>query len=141
MDKGNVHVAVCVLHMLRLEAGSSALEPADLTGLYPVVAREVALIGAVGVGIQEVDGEGGVVRCASGQNFHIVIPYAINVVGASHRERVGKSLHESHLSLAGHGFFIVMVAKDGSIGNLALDEERDNFENGLGVSDETRTSN
>ena len=121
-----------VFAVLLLEALGRLLEPVDLAGFDPVVARVMALVRAVGMAIQEIDGEGRVVRGRLGQDFDVVVAHAVHILGAGNRKGVGQSFHDGHLRFARHCLFIVVVAKDGGMRDLALGKEGRVLEHGLG---------
>lgn len=131
MNKGNVHVPVAVLVVGVAQAVGGLFEPFDLVGLDPVVARVFPLVGRVRMSVKEVDGNGRMISGAAAENLNIVVAGAVNFSRASLGKRVRERLHEGHLRLTTHALGVIMVAKDGSIGQLALLELQGNLENGL----------
>lgn len=124
-------MAMCVQLVVLLQARCRLLEPLHLVGLDPVVAGEVALIWRVSVGIEEVDGERRMVGGSTGEDLDVVVADTVDIGRASRGHGVRKCLHERHLGFTGHGFLVIMVAEDGSIGDLAINENLGDLEDGL----------
>ncbi len=131
MYKSNIHVLVAVLGVRLDEAVGRPVEPLNLAGLDPVVAGVLFLVGRVRVRVEKVNGNGRVVRAAAAEHLNVVVADAVNVGRAGLGERVGQGFHNGHLRLAAHGLRVVVVAKDGSVGKLALLELESNLEDGL----------
>jgi len=62
-----------------------------------------------------------------------VIPDPIDGVGTGFAKGVGKRLIEVHLRVAGQSTLIVVVAKDSSVGDLALSKWLSDLEDSLGI--------
>ena len=87
VDEGHVHVMMGVPYVFwrALQFLRSGSEPIDLILFDPVVAPELTLVGRVAVGIEHVEGYGGVRAATACENLDVVVPNAIDVFGANMR--------------------------------------------------------
>ena len=116
------------------ELAGGGAEPVDLVLFDPVVAAELALVGRVGVGVEQVEGYGGVGAAVTAEDFDDVVAGAVDFGGAGGGEREGEVLGELHEGWAGEGAFVVVVAEDEGVGCFVGGAERGDFEEGaLGV--------
>lgn len=132
VDKCNIHVPTSILVMVLLEASGRLLEPLNLVGLDPVVTGEVALVRCISMCVEEIDGQGRVICFASSKNLDVVVADTIDLGWSGYRKGVGKRLHDGHLCFARHGLLVVMVSKDGGVGDFPLNQDRQDLEHGLG---------
>lgn len=134
VDECQVHVNVRVFLVLPPKALSGVLEPASLTRLDPVVTSELAFIGRIRVSIKEIEGKGRVRALAAVENFDYIVSDSVNVFGASCCKRVGKVFVDSHELCSVQVAFIVVIAENDGVGDLAVDQELDALEDcALGV--------
>lgn len=98
MDEGHVHVGVLVAGVggAAFELLRRGVEPVELGFLEPVVAAELALVGAVAVRVEEIEGHGAVGGGAAGEDLEVVVSYAVDVGGAGFRDGKGEGLSELH---------------------------------------------
>lgn len=134
MDESHIemNLSVVLVRGAILEFLRFGSEPVDLFWLEPVVAAEVALVGGVRVRVEEVEGQGGVLGVVRGrEDVDVVVADAFDGVRAGLGEGVGEGFDEGHLGGAGEDAFVVVVAEDGGVGDVARDEEVGVFEDGL----------
>lgn len=84
----HVHMAIPVVARAALEILARGAEPVDLALFQPVVASEMAFVGAVGVGVEEVEGQRGVRGGFVCEDFEVVVSYAVDGGGAGDRDVV-----------------------------------------------------
>lgn len=122
---------VRVLAVLLLESLRRLPEPLDLVGLDPVVARVLALVGRVGVRVEQVHRQRRVAGRAAPQYLDEVITNTVDALGPGVGQRIGEGLNQVHLGGPRHGAFVVVVAEDGDVRDLVLDEDLGILEDGL----------
>lgn len=132
MDEGHVHVGVRVARVrwAVFELLGDGVEPVDLGLFEPVVAAELALVGAVAVRVEQVERHGGMGGSAAGEDFEVVVADAVDVRGAGGGKGEREGLDKLHEGRAGERTLVVVVAEDEGIGDGAADEEFGEFEEG-----------
>ena len=133
MDECHIHahMAGVVVQGGFLELFACRAEPVDLGFLQPVVAAEVALVGAVAVGVEEVERYGGgVLRGFVGEDFEVVVPHAVDGGFSRDAKAVWEGFRELHHCRAREAAFVVVIPEYGSKGDGAADEQLGVFEDG-----------
>jgi len=90
VNECHVEMSVSVAAVRLFQTLGGVLEPTDLTGLDPVIAFELGFVRRIGVGIEEVERDGGMLVVALSQYLNIVVADTIDLVGAGLGQRVGK---------------------------------------------------